>query len=132
MCVRFSGRGTWCSRSSKSTATANGSAWMLARIILYDCVVSEWSRASGDYIISTVWVKYEKSRRVWNMKCGCMRASTVRCRFLLGQLAIVLVYNTRTVLKAHTYKTKFFKDTAHSLNCTTLHPKAIVLNCTKG
>ena len=27
-------------------------------------------------------VRYEKSRRVWNRSCGCMRASTVRCRFL--------------------------------------------------
>ena len=30
--------------------------------------------------IRIVW--YEKSRRVWNMKCGGMRASTLGCRFL--------------------------------------------------
>ena len=46
---------------------------------------------------------------------------------VLGQLAIVLVH-TRTVLKTK-YKTQFFKDSPVSI---VLHPKAIVLNCTRG
>ena len=56
--LRFSG--SWNVVQPLKQEHSNGqrvSAWMLARIILYDCVVSEWSRASGDYIISTVWVK---------------------------------------------------------------------------
>ena len=31
---------------------------------------------------SLLLVGYEKNMRVWNMSCGCMRASTVRCRVL--------------------------------------------------
>ena len=34
---------------------------------------------------------YEKNMRVWNMSCGCMRASTVGCRVLDRGVATVWV-----------------------------------------
>ena len=37
---------------------------------------------AGRYFLDDLLLLYEKSRRVWNMKCGGMRASTLGCRFL--------------------------------------------------
>ena len=30
--------------------------------------------------VRTLTIEYEKNMRVWNISCGCMRASTVGCR----------------------------------------------------
>ena len=60
----------------------------LEKIRSYFILLHLWSRFHRSPAILLevrllVWtIGYEKSRRVWNRSCGCMRASTVRCRFL--------------------------------------------------
>ena len=41
----------------------------------------EWDEGCNGDLWGGGVVRYEKNLRVWNMKCGCMRASTVGCRF---------------------------------------------------
>ena len=60
----------------------------VALLLKYGFTSSTLVMGAGDskiYSCFPQWrvnIKYEKNMRVWNMSCGCMRASTVRCRVL--------------------------------------------------